>query len=147
MISERVKNGEKVKDIAAELGVSRQAVYQRLKKEGHVYLRKQRKTAARYEILGVTKEEYLYLRSFNKNYYKTPMGGYYAQRNYARRRGIQWDLRFVDWWRKWEGSGCWLNKGRGDKEYKLERISLTKGFSRDNIHIVKHSEDYIFVDI
>lgn len=43
----------------------------------------------------------------------SPMHKYVQQRSNAKRRGIAWHFTFADWWRVWQQSGKWDQRGRG----------------------------------
>jgi hypothetical protein len=43
----------------------------------------------------------------------SPMGKYMQHRQNARRRGVAWDFTFAEWWRVWQESGKWDQRGRG----------------------------------
>jgi hypothetical protein len=49
------------------------------------------------------------------------MAMFQQQRQSARRRGIPWHLTLGDWWRIWEQSGRWNERGRGHGHYVMSR--------------------------
>ena len=54
----------------------------------------------------------------------------------ARKRGIEWLFTFETWWKMWEESGQWLNRGRKSGQYCMARKGDQGPYSPDNVDIV-----------
>lgn len=59
---------------------------------------------------------------YTKHYEKTAKGKFIRQRANAKRRGIDWELSFEEWWRIWEKSGKWEQRGVTSDSYVMSRI-------------------------
>lgn len=71
-------------------------------------------------------------------------GGTYAwqqQRRNAMRRGIAWELSLHEWWRLWQESGKWPERGRGGDKYVMSRIKDSGPYAIGNVHIQTLSEN------
>jgi hypothetical protein len=66
--------------------------------------------------------------------YRTPIRAFCTQRNNARRRGIEWELKLWDWWMIWEASGKWDQRGRGSG-YVMSRYGDEGPYRKDNVYI------------
>jgi hypothetical protein len=54
----------------------------------------------------------------------------------ARKRGINWLFTFESWWKMWQDSGQWLNRGRKSGQYCMARKGDEGPYSPDNVDIV-----------
>lgn len=70
----------------------------------------------------------------------SPLDRYTSQRNSARERGIGWEFTFADWWRVWQESGHWHERGRG-AGYVMARKGDTGPYRADNIYICTASQN------
>lgn len=67
--------------------------------------------------------------------YQTPIGAFRNQRNNALSRGIPWDLTLWDWWRIWQQSGKWDQRGRAGDAYVMCRFKDEGGYTIGNVYI------------
>lgn len=75
---------------------------------------------------------------YQRNYFKyNPKGAYIRQRANAKRRKIQWELTFEEWWDLWEKSGKWNERGTTRDSYCMSRIWDEGPYSPTNVKIVK----------
>jgi hypothetical protein len=73
-----------------------------------------------------------------------PTYAYWAQRKNADRRNIPWELSLSQWWKVWEQSGHWNERGRG-AGYCMCRLNDTGPYAIDNVYIatgVDNMRDY-----
>lgn len=63
----------------------------------------------------------------------TPKGIFSAQKRKAKQRGIKWELSFDEWWKVWEESGKWNQ--RGVDGYAMCRNGDSGSYSMDNVRI------------
>lgn len=76
-----------------------------------------------------------YYEKYVKNYQKTPKGKFITQRANAKRRGVDWQLTFEQWWEIWEKSGKWGQRGTDAKQYCMCRKHYLGPYSVDNVEI------------
>jgi len=67
--------------------------------------------------------------------YQTPLGAFRNQRNNALTRGIVWDLTLWDWWRIWQQSGKWDQRGRAGDAYVMCRFKDEGGYTIGNVYV------------
>lgn len=70
----------------------------------------------------------------------TPKGKYSIQKRKAAQRGIGWEFTFEDWWKMWEDSGKWENRGVKQGQYCMSRFGDTGPYSPSNCEI-RHAPD------
>jgi hypothetical protein len=56
-------------------------------------------------------------------------------------RKIKWDITFPEWWKVWQDSGKWEQRGKG-KGYCMTRIGDTGGYEVNNVEIKTISENF-----
>ena len=61
---------------------------------------------------------------------------YTQQRCAARKRNIEWLFTFESWWKMWDDSGKWLERGRKLNQYCMARKGDIGPYSPDNVDIV-----------
>ncbi len=79
------------------------------------------------EKYGITRDEWKAIGTEARNLYR-------QNRNYAAKILVPWELTLGQWWKIWQDSGKWEERGRGTG-YGLTRIDTTKPFSVDNVVI------------
>lgn len=72
-------------------------------------------------------------------YGRSPLKKFLQQRNSAKKRGIGWELSFGEWWRIWEASGRWPERGVGG--YVMARRGDVGPYSKRNIEICTSSQN------
>jgi hypothetical protein len=73
-----------------------------------------------------------------------PNHAFSMQRKNAERRGIDWELSLSQWWKVWEQSGHWNERGRG-AGYCMCRLNDTGPYAIDNVYIatgIENMRDY-----
>lgn len=71
-----------------------------------------------------------------------PCNAYYNQWHAAFYvRNVGWEINLVDWWRIWQESGHWEQRGRG-KGYCMTRIGDTGPYHPDNVEIKTCGENF-----
>ena len=80
-----------------------------------------------------------YYEKYIKNYQKTPKGIYGVQRANAIRRKIPWEFTFDTWWKIWETSGKWNQRGTQWNQYCMARILDFGPYSPENVEIITMS--------
>jgi hypothetical protein len=71
-----------------------------------------------------------------KDYENSPKGKYRRQRANAEFREIPWDFTFETWWKLWEDSGMWEERGVGRNAFCMSRIDDEGPYSPSNVEIV-----------
>jgi hypothetical protein len=75
----------------------------------------------------------------NKKYKAKPLTKYKTQRSHAIRDGKKFELTFEDWWKIWQDSGHWEERGR--LGYQMCRYGDEGPYSVDNVYIAHHSQN------
>lgn len=70
---------------------------------------------------------------YKQAYFKTPKGRYSSQKCQALKRQIPWLFTFESWWKVWESSGKW--EQRGTSGYVMTRYKDTGPYSPENVFI------------
>lgn len=134
-------SGMTARQIAADLGVSPQAVYARLAVLGLREAfdsaqgpRQRGATAVRARLYGLPEAEYLDLKA------RDVISAYCRQKDTAKSRGIEWRFTFTEWWRVWQESGKWELRGRtkGLCGWEMSRPGDVGPYSPENVVIVPH---------
>ena len=63
------------------------------------------------------------------------------QRSHAKRRGIEWQMTFEEWFAVWQESGHWHERGNRVGQYVMARHGDTGPYSPDNVSIVTCSQN------
>ena len=155
------RDGKTLQEIGDKYGFSREYVRQQLAKLGltsidgglgmrslkrareqaDVSLAKAAKKEAKcFASTGMSIEQFLAVSPLKKSDPNHPLMVYRKQRSNARRRGIKWDLSFADWWRIWQESGRWDERGRG-RGYCMARWADDGPYSVENIYICTGAEN------
>lgn len=148
-IVDQFKSGRSVRDIAADMGVTRQRIYQMLRRHGltgehggqavRMSIRrsvKEKAESSRYqEVYGCTKDQFEAIRGERSDKSGSPLIAFRHQRNHARSRGVSWDLKFWDWWSIWRDSGKWPERGRSIGSFCMCRLGDTGPYSVGNVYI------------
>jgi|TARA_R110002126_G_scaffold204218_1_gene351630 transposase len=74
----------------------------------------------------------------------SPIHKYVVQKNSAKKRQIEWQFTFADWWRIWQESGKWNKRGRG-VGYCMARFNDLGPYAPNNVEIIlstQNSSDY-----
>lgn len=66
--------------------------------------------------------------------YRTPTYAFTSQRSNAKARGIDWSMTLLDWWRVWEASGKWAERGRG-QGFMMCRFGDAGAYEIGNVYI------------
>lgn len=70
-----------------------------------------------------------------KTYERTPLGRYRRQKANAERRHIPWDFTFESWWKIWQDSGKWEQRGQTRDSYCMSRINDEGHYCPENVEI------------
>lgn len=149
--------GKTLAEIGDLYGVSRERVRQILSKYRHMSAddggqsvrakieherRRAHREAECYQKHGCSTAQLRGLRKIGKamrgdgySVYQTPIGAFRNQRNNAMGRGIPWDLTLWDWWRIWQQSGKWDQRGRAGDAYVMCRFKDEGGYTIGNVYI------------
>jgi len=159
------KAGIVMEDIAAQYGVTRQRIHQILKRQGleredggkaitrfrqaHEIVTKQRREEMEREgrcraKWGMSIAEYKeHIKQWgNSSKFDSPLHRFIIQRKTARcNRKIAWELTFAEWWKFWQESGHWEERGRG-KGYGMSRYGDSGPYKLGNIYICTSGENF-----
>jgi transposase len=71
---------------------------------------------------------------------ESPIRKYVQQRNSAKKRHIEWQFTFADWWRVWQESGNWNKRGRGNG-YCMARFNDVGPYEANNVEIIPSAQN------
>jgi hypothetical protein len=77
-----------------------------------------------------------FYESYVKDYQKTPKGIWGRQKANAKRRGLKWEIPFETWWKMWQDSGKWEQRGTGRDCYVMGRNDDQGHYTQDNVKII-----------
>lgn len=78
---------------------------------------------------------------------KSPFSKYGKQRWHAARRGIEWNISFREWWRIWQASGKWEQRGCWSQDYVMARIGDSGAYEVGNVYITTVIDNHSMVHI
>jgi transposase len=137
-----VEAGMLTKQIAEHFGITYQAVSLRAKKAGLIDRIKanrpkpRQKPPRKSEIkYGMPMEEVLRHRESGA------MRAYTLQRRNAKERGVPWCFTFASWWKEWEDSGKWEQRGIGRAAYVMARYRDEGPYAAGNVYICTNREN------
>lgn len=138
---------ERIRQLLTRSGVARAEggfVKNCAEKRAMLVARQEQKRDARCrERWGISREEYLALcveyggSSRNSN----PLRSFAFQRRNAATRGIGWEFTFPEWWRVWQESGHWRQRGRG-QGYCMARYADAGPYSASNVYICTIGQNF-----
>lgn len=64
-----------------------------------------------------------------------------SQRNRAKRRGIPFLMTFDEWWKVWQDSGRWDQRGRLEGQYVMARFGDSGPYAINNVRICSKEEN------
>lgn len=70
-----------------------------------------------------------------------PLRKYFGQISNAKKRGIAWQMTFADWWRIWQESGHWEERGNGTG-YCMARWADDGPYSPENVYICTIAQNF-----
>lgn len=79
-------------------------------------------------------------KATRKLYNSSPRGRYQQQRRQAVLRNIPWEFTFETWWKVWEDSGKWEERGFSKGKYCMCRSKDVGPYSPSNV-VVATTED------
>lgn len=147
------ESGKTLREVAAQYGVSHEWVRQirmgnvttsadgigQLAREA----RAKRAEAASRKRWGMSREERARFRAATLAmlaagvpHAQTPHGRFIMQTRNDRRRGIPWCLTLGAWWRIWQDSGKWDDRGRAAEAYVMARKRDKGAYQVGNVEIV-----------
>lgn len=65
----------------------------------------------------------------------TPLGKFKQHKERARGSKIPFLLSFDEWWKLWQDSGHWEERGKGTDKYQMCRLGDEGPYSIDNVYI------------
>jgi transcriptional regulator with XRE-family HTH domain len=163
-IAARYKSGLTLEQVGAEFGITRERVRQIVKKAGVTRL----DGGKTISTLMQTPDKVAALRAKNERIeariratwdmslddYRahvaeygscvvgsSPMGKYQQHRKNALARGIAWQFTFAEWWKVWQESGKWAERGRGNGYVMARWGDGDAPYSPDTVYICTQGEN------
>lgn len=148
-IVELFKQGKTQAEIGRMFSVSRQRISQVLARHGvtgaqggqaaRTEKRAAEKMAKRQkdclEKHGCTLEQFAAVCTERPSGSISPHLVFIRQRNHAKARGVEWSLKFWDWFCVWQESGKWDARGRGAEAYCMCRVGDEGAYALGNVYI------------
>ena len=78
-----------------------------------------------------------YWKIYHRDYGHSPYGKFIYARKNALIRNIEWKLTFDEWWKIWQDSGHW--EERGADGFVMCRKSDEGSYNIDNVYIAHHT--------
>ena len=142
-------------EIGKVIGVSRQRIDRILKRnsiareDGGIFVAKRKReeekekkrNSMHMEKFGCSYFEYRCILSIRDSRGRPPQLCYRKQKDAAKRRKIQWKFNFYSWWKAWQKSGKWEERGVNYGEYVMGRRDDKGPYSEENIEIITCSEN------
>lgn len=159
------KSGKSLEEVSAEYGITRERVRQILTARGvgrmdgggtmkclvkttdkvdAIRARNERREVRCRAKWGMSLADYqAHVAEYGSTFDPTsPLGKYKQQRNNAKARGIAWNFTFADWWRVWQESGKWDERGLRKDGYVMARWGDgVVPYSVGTVHICTQSEN------
>lgn len=66
---------------------------------------------------------------------------YLMQKKQAGRRGISWEMTYIQWIKIWLESGHWYERGKKRGQYQMARFGDKGPYSPDNVKIITGKEN------
>lgn len=147
--------GEAMPAIAKSYGMTRQGVQQVLKKNGYASkdggasvraaarIKKlkvdklEKKDAYCGEKWGCSLAQWQLLRSMHPDFNLTPIARFIQHRSNVMKKKIEWSLTLWEWWRVWNESGKYPERGRGKDNYCMARVNDAGVYAVNNVEIRK----------
>ncbi len=79
--------------------------------------------------------------TYQKETRESPIGRYRMHKKNAELRDVPWEFTFDSWWKVWEDSGKWLERGKGTNKYQMCRSGDMGPYSPDNVRIATQLEN------
>lgn len=163
MLTLLYRQGRTLEEIGRFIGVSRERVRQlidtsvggkrlqaanRRTRLAAINIKKHRRQELKFEaIFGCPYEEITRINGAYWNYGSSKSRGsdrataFFNQRRFAETRGIEWKLSFPEWWRIWDDSGHWSERGRGKHRYCMSRPGDTGPYAVGNVEIITNQQN------
>jgi len=157
------KSGKTLEEIGRLYGITRERVRQRLSAHGldresggstikqfkkipdRVAKRQaaiDRKERRHFETWGCSREFIDSLSPLPRSHRLHPLTKYVRQMKSAQHNSkVGWRFTFATWWKVWQESGHWNERGRGKDKYVMARFGDTGPYSPENVEIITHSQN------
>ena len=158
------KAGKTLQEIGTHFGVSRERIRQIMEEENEVsaqenramrallrtpikLARKKKKEDATerrcLKAWGMSKEQYFEIekRYGHNGAAGSPLTQYAQQQSTAKMRSIAWKLTFPEWWKIWQDSGHYSERGRGGNRYAMCRFGDTGAYKVGNVEIITNAQN------
>lgn len=136
-IARLVHEGKTYQQIADQMGRSRERIRQIADRMGLHDVMTQRKAERRWLRTDgrVSKKYGMPMEKLRVLWDCGATRAYTMQRRQARDRGIEWLFDFDSWWKVWDASGRWEQRGRRVGEYVMARKGDAGPYSPENVYI------------
>jgi predicted transcriptional regulator len=104
-----------------------------LERKAKIKARKDQECLDKY---GCTHSQYRELVALRK-----PTRAWHSQRRNSINRGIEWNLKLWEWWRIWQESGKWAQRGKRKGEYVMCRFGDVGAYEVGNVYIATASHN------
>lgn len=108
-----------------------------------IRIKKEKEEESCLKVFGCSIDVFLSINGEKWNRRKgTPAMAFYSQwHNAVHRRGIAWNITFPEWWKVWQDSGHYNERGIGSG-YCMSRVGDTGGYEVGNVEIKTIGENF-----
>lgn len=127
--------GERIRQILARHGVTGKAGGQVVRKQNRQEEKLRRRERSYQEKHGCSVEQFDAVCTNRPKGTLSPYLLFGRQKNHANTRGVEWKLKFWEWFSVWQESGKWEGRGRGAGNYCMCRIGDEGAYEAGNVYI------------
>lgn len=128
-------SGERIRQILAAHGVTRQQGGQAVRAAKRAAATRQKRERSCLEKHGCTLEQFQSVCTPRPKGSTSPYLTFVRQRNHANSRGVEWKMKFWEWFSVWQESGKWEERGRGTGSYCMCRVGDEGAYELGNVYI------------
>lgn len=155
------RSGKTLQEVGGEFGLTRERVRQLflkmdykinggasvkslMRERANIETRGKEKDRQSLDVFGCSYAELLRVQgSASTGESGTPSYAYNQHKSKAQVRNIEWKFTLKTWWKLWEESGKWSERGRGAGKYCMARNGDIGPYSPENVRIITNSENAI----
>lgn len=128
-------SGERIRQILVGLGVTGRQGGRAVMAAKRAIAARQKREQECLEKHGCTLEQFQSVCTRRPKGTTSPYSAFVWQRNHANCRGVEWKMKFWEWYSVWQESGKWEERGRGAGRYCMCRMGDEGAYELGNVYI------------